>query len=264
MTSISDLINDLNKEFKVANVGTTSPILLEITKWIARLLSTFGFPTSTAPGRLGWSEDLDRYLPEIKSAVRYRDSLRAKAIAKSPISDINHLTASFSSLLAPRINSFKSSVEELIQRNAPVSDVLAECDRFRDETMLELGISVDDTDFGIATIRFGDPKRLIQEREKKRAAESALAASRAAEKARRKEEEDRRVREKLEKGKVSPAEMFRSCEYSQWDEEVITWGVGADGRVFPPMMRVGQRLRRRRGRNWLRIGMCRKSCMSRT
>lgn len=231
VASIGDLINDLNKEFKVANISSTYPILLEITKWITQILATFGFDPSITEGRLGWKEDRDSLLREIKKAVRYRDAVRAKAIHKSGINSIDTLTNQLDTLLHSSnpeltpylkgINDFTMSVSRLVSSNAPFNDFLKECDRFRDETMLELGISIDDTDFGIATIRFADASRLISERDRKRAAESALAERKAAEKQKRKDEEDRKAREKLERGKLSPTEMFRTKEYSQWDMEVL-------------------------------------------
>ena len=230
VVSISELINDLNKEFKAANISSTYPILLEITKWITQILAIFGFDPSTTEGRLGWKEERDSLLPEIKKAVRYRDTVRAKAISKSGINEIDTLTNQLDIVLHSHnpefspylkgINDFKTSVSRLVSSKAAFTDFLKECDRFRDETMLELGISIDDTDFGIATIRFADAARLITERDRKRAADSALAERKAAEKQKRKDEEDRKAREKLEKGKLSPTEMFRTKEYSQWDEEV--------------------------------------------
>lgn len=231
VASMSELVNDLNKEFKAATISSTHSILLEITKWITQILSTFGFEPSTEKGRLGWAEDRDFLLPKIKKAVRYRDAVRSKAISKSGIDEIDTLTHQLDTLLHSQdpklypylkgINDFTSSVSRLVTSRAPFTEFLKECDRFRDETMLELGISVDDTDFGIATIRFADASRLIAERDRKRAAESALAQQKAAEKQKRKEEEDRKAREKLERGKLPPNEIFRNKEYSQWDEEVI-------------------------------------------
>lgn len=231
ITSISELINDLNKEFKATNISFTALLLLEITQWMTKILATFGFEPSTTEGRLGWAEDRDHLLPKIKKAVRYRDGVRAKAISKSGIDEIDGLTGQLDTLLnlnSPEfasyrtgINDFASSVVHLTKSNAPFADFLKECDRFRDEIMLELGVSIDDTDFGIATIRFADASRLISERDRKKAADAALAEQKAAEKQRRKEEEDRKAREKLEKGKIAPIDMFKTNDYSKWDEEVV-------------------------------------------
>jgi cysteinyl-tRNA synthetase len=233
MTSISDLINDLSKEFKVFNISSTFHLLIEITKWITSILATFGFESSTAAGRLGWAEDRDHILPQIKKAVRYRDSVRAKAVLKQGFDEIDTITRQVEALVGldtPEfaayrngINDFTSAVSNLIKSKAPFADFLKECDRFRDEIMLELGVSIDDTDFGIATIRFADASRLIADRDRKNAADAALAQQKAAEKQRRKEEEERKAREKLEKGKLAPIDMFKTKEYSQWDEEVTKW-----------------------------------------
>ena len=267
---MSELVNDLNKEFKAANIASTHTILLEITKWITGILATFGFEPSTAAGRLGWAEDRDQLLPEIKKAVRYRDALRAKAISKSGIDEIDTLTRQLDNLqshdskLSPYLNgidSFTSSISRLVAAKASFADILRECDRFRDETMLELGISIDDTDFGIATIRFADPSRLIAERDRKRAAESALAEQKAAEKLKRKEEEERKAREKLEKGKISPTEIFRTKDYSQWDKDVCVLEDKSDRRASQRMMQREWRLARQKAKNYVRTGKPRRNCM---
>ena len=226
VTAVSELIGDLNKEFKASTMSLTHPILLDITRWIARLLTTFGFSPSTTPGRLSWAEDRDDLYLEIRKAVRYRDSLRAKAIAKSGIDEINVLTHHLNTLPPsnnPRmtpylvgIKHFTASISRLVAESAPFAEFLKECDNFRDVTMLELGVSIDDTEFGIATIRFADAARLIAER----AAESSETEKKAAEKAKRKEAEEKKAREKLERGRIAPEQMFRTGEYSKWDEEV--------------------------------------------
>jgi cysteinyl-tRNA synthetase len=232
IAAISELITDLSKEFKASSMAATHSILLDITHWITALLTTFGFPASNAPGRLGWAEDHDDVYLEIKKAVRHRDAVRAKAIAKSKIDEIDVLTHNLDALLTqeppamalylPGIRNFASAISRLVRENAALPEFLKECDRFRDETMCELGVSISDTEFGIATIRFADPSRLVAEQTRKRADESLAAEKKAVEKAKRKEEEERKAREKLERGKVSPEEMFQTAEYSQWDEAVIT------------------------------------------
>jgi cysteinyl-tRNA synthetase len=123
----------------------------------------------------------------------------------------------------PGIRDFTAGITRLVSEKAAFTEFLRECDRFRDVTMCELGVSIDDTEFGIATIRFAEPARLVAERDRKHVAESSAAEKKAADKARRKEEEERKAREKLERGKVSPEEMFRTAEYSQWDEAVLPY-----------------------------------------
>ena len=229
VSAISELLNILNKEFNVATISSSYSILLQITDWITSILTTFGFDRSTIPGRLGWAEERDVLLPVIKKAVRYRDAIRAKAISKSSIEAVDTLALDIENLqvqdhlVSPYlkgIKDFTSSISRLRDANASFPEFLTECDRFRDETMLELGVSVSDTDFGVATIRFADATRLITERDQKRASDSKLAQTKAAEKLKRQEEERRRAEEKLQRGKLPPSEMFRTKEYSQWDAEV--------------------------------------------
>jgi len=230
MSAISELLNILNKEFNVNTISSSYSILLDITSWISNILATFGFERSATPGRLGWAEDRDVLLPTIKKAVRYRDAVRTKAINKSPVETLDTLTWDLDTLktqdvaLSPYvagIQNFTTSISRLVESKASFPEFLTQCDRFRDETMLELGVSVSDTDFGAATIRFADAARLIAERDQKRASDSELAQKKAAEKLKRQEEEKRRAEEKLLRGKVSPSEMFRTKEYSQWDDEVF-------------------------------------------
>jgi cysteinyl-tRNA synthetase len=118
------------------------------------------------------------------------------------------------------LSSFRDAVRNMALNKASHADLLALCDRLRDEDMLELGVVLDDREGGAALIKFGDPAQLIQERDEKRRREEEKRAKKAAAAA----EKERKRLERLELGKLSPEEMFKVGEYAnqftQYDENV--------------------------------------------
>ena len=95
--------------------------------------------------------------------------------------------------------------------------LLALCDTLRDVDLVDLGVAVEDRENSdTALIKLVDREMLIAERAAKIAQQAAKAESKAAAAA----EQARQKMEKLLKGKLPPAEFFRSTGlYSQYDEK---------------------------------------------
>ena len=96
------------------------------------------------------------------------------------------------------------------------ASILKACDSLRDENLPKMGIRFEDKGEN-ARWKREDPEVLMREisREKMMAEEKA-AAKEAARALRAKKDAER-----LEKMKINPAEMFKTDEYSQWNEEGI-------------------------------------------
>lgn len=139
------------------------------------------------------------------------------------------------------LSAFRDEVRSKAIEKAPLTDFLKLSDRLRDEDLILLGVALDDQEGklmlsiiwcestnlslcidGKALVKLVDPAVLQQARAEKLAAaqekEHKKAASKQAE----------RVKQlaKLEKGKLSPQEMFRPPNvpegtYSNWDEKGI-------------------------------------------
>lgn len=84
------------------------------------------------------------------------------------------------------------------------------CDRVRDIDLFDVGIYLEDRDNQPALVR-PVTRELIQARQEK--------AARAQQKLIEKANKEREALQRLEKGKISHLEMFRTNEYSAWDEE---------------------------------------------
>ncbi|MBW0468866.1 hypothetical protein O181_008581 [Austropuccinia psidii MF-1] len=143
--------------------------------------------------------------------------------SKSP-ADLNHLSNSnlrLKKVLPPHLGiwyQFWNEIHDLSRKNGTLSkEVLAVCDRLRDERLVEVGVALDDQDDGTALVKLVSPTILLQAREEKQKAqkEKEIKQLKALEEVKRKRQE------KLMKGKMKPSEMFRTAEhlkeFSQWD-----------------------------------------------
>jgi cysteinyl-tRNA synthetase len=191
LKSISELITKSNSYIVSSGVNLRIDPLLQVTYWITKTLDILGFPARS--DRLGWEDQSstdgsassveDIALPFVKVLSTFRDQVRSSAIAKSPYSDF--LTA---------------------------TDVI------RDKDLLQLGVSLDDRSDGQpALVKFlnADEKaeliKLQQDKDKRELEKQRKKL----EQLKLKEEQDKA---KLEKAKISPSELFKTGEFSEWDE----------------------------------------------
>jgi len=92
------------------------------------------------------------------------------------------------------------------------------CDKLRDEDLVDLGVSLDDRDDGVALVKLVDRETLIKQREEKLEKERQKRLQKEAKQA----AAAKKRAEKLAKGKTPPNELFKTEEYkklySEWDE----------------------------------------------
>jgi len=103
-----------------------------------------------------------------------------------------------------------------------LKDILALCDKLRDEELIPLGVALDDQEDGKALLKLAPPAELMKARDEKR----AVAEAKQAKKEAAKEAERLKRLERLEKGRLSPQEMFKpphvkEGEYGSWDESGV-------------------------------------------
>ncbi|KZF20404.1 hypothetical protein L228DRAFT_270476 [Xylona heveae TC161] len=245
MAIISDLITKYNSADKSAvGVNTTA----DVARWITYMVNVFGLdvaglsplpadykeiPTS----RIGWSgiDIPDAAKPFVYPLSALRDQLRqsarsasgltskdltnilstsesAPASASADASSSSPSSSKYSTVLCTFRKDVRSLATSPQETNAavPPKDILSLCDRVRDLDLWDLGIYLEDRDSGVALVRPVN-KELVAARAEKAAREEA--------KLRAKEEREREARERAEKGKLSHLEMFRTKEYSAWDDE---------------------------------------------
>jgi cysteinyl-tRNA synthetase len=177
---------------KVANVS----VIESIARWTGRMLRMFGLGEGHDTSmELGWGQEdegggVNReevLMPYLRTLSTFRDSVRKLAIGKS---------------------------------ETALKDILSLCDNLRDNELVPLGVALDDQEDGKALVKLVPPAELIRVRDEKRAQIEAKAAKKAA----ALEAERLKKLQKLEKGKVSPKDMFKppyipDGTYGSWDDQ---------------------------------------------
>ena len=112
------------------------------------------------------------------------------------------------------LSTFRDAVRNLARSGAPASEYLKLSDALRDNDLVDLGVALEDTDDGKALVKLVPAAQLQAAKREKEAAvaEKAARKAQAAEQARLKRIEN------LEKGRTAPEQLFRTEEYSEWDE----------------------------------------------
>ncbi|BGP41854.1 cysteinyl-tRNA synthetase [Rhodotorula kratochvilovae] len=208
LQTLLDLVSQTNIYLARGRAQTNIRAVLAVSEWVTRMLRMFGLgegsPVEGAAGErvVGWGAaaapgeasqgdaGIDRealLLPYLRTLSSFRDQIRQLAMAPS---------ASLG------------------------RDLLALCDRLRDEELVELGVALDDQDDGRAMVKLVPAAQLRAARD----AKAAQAAEKLARKAAAAAAAEQKRLERLEKGRVDPREMFRAgaaagAEWSEWDAE---------------------------------------------
>ena len=221
MNSISELITKYN----IADKSTLNPKDVEaVARWVTYMVNVLGLNGQTPADshEIGWSgidipEEAKPFLYPL-SAMRdaLRQSARAKTLNAGEISKIveqeaiPEATTENTQPYATVVSNFRTKVSSLQDSADLGKEVLALCDRLRDVDLFDLGVYLEDRENLPAIVR-PVSRDLIQAREEK--------AAQALQKQREREAKEKEALKKLEKGKLSHLEMFRTNEYSAWDEE---------------------------------------------
>lgn len=228
MDKISRLITTYNTvDPSTVSVSTTK----SIAAWVTVMVNLFGLNGTATPETttIGWSgiDVPEGSKPILISLSRRRDSLRRKAkanvIVKDDLTPIlippssqtlseaqTRTRASFVEVLES-INRDMDSLDASKSAKDLSKDVLQLCDRVRNVDLWNKDVYLED--------REGNKPALI------RPVTRELRATKEQEQAKeRKKQEDKEKREKetaakAEKGRLSHKEMFRSPEFSAWDDD---------------------------------------------
>lgn len=197
LRTIGDLVSKANTYIQGSSVGQNElriEVLLDITKWIVKILEILGFEPRA--DRLGWldaesgdsqssvsKEDLA--MPYVKALSQFRDEIRNLAIAKADASEFLRLS-----------------------------------DNLRSD-LINLGISLDDRPNGGALVKFLNE----QEKEdflKQQQAKEQQAKGKELKKQQQAEANAKKEQERLAKMKIDPKDLFQDKTlYSEWDEQGI-------------------------------------------
>ncbi|KAK5146055.1 cysteinyl-tRNA synthetase [Rachicladosporium monterosium] len=188
----------------------------------SEMIVVFGLDADYKPSQLGWSglDIPDKAKPFVIPLSQMRDRVREQA--KSGAVDITTLGKfddkdTIYASNQPYANAYADFQRKLVQladQHAPAKDFLAACDYVRDKELWDLAIYLEDRDGLPALIR-----PLSQSHRDERSSRDAATASKTAAKEQAKADAEAADKRKLEQGKVSPLEIFRTSEYSAWDAE---------------------------------------------
>ena len=218
MRIISDLITTYNSSTHVPLTTT-----LSIARWISDIVQMFGLDATPPPkNTIGWSgiDIPEKAKPFIYPLAQLRDRVREQAIAgKIELSELGRMedkdtTFSSNQPYANANADFQRRVIELHKQDASPKDYLAACDHLRDTVLWNLDIYLEDRENAPALVR-----PLSASLKEERRDREALLASKATAKGKAKADAEAAERERLEKGRLSHVEMFRTSEYSEWDAE---------------------------------------------
>ncbi|KAF3764964.1 hypothetical protein M406DRAFT_278647 [Cryphonectria parasitica EP155] len=227
MRAISDLVTKYNVMADVPDDAT-----LTIARWVTKILTILGLDAKgdvNDLSRVAWSgvDIPSEAQPFIYPVSQLRDEVREKSRSGAldhsqliQIADKAKPTGSVAHGAGEKyeqvFTQFQTDVKKLASEKAPAKDLLALCDQLRDTHLWELDIYLEDRDRQPALVRPVDKTVKEARLERERA-----AAEKAAAKAKREAEEVEKKRQADEKAKVSHTEMFRTAEFSAWDENGI-------------------------------------------
>ncbi|KAJ5176764.1 cysteine--tRNA ligase [Penicillium canariense] len=221
MQTISELITKYNS----ADKAILSPKDVEAAaRWVTSLVNIFGLNGATPADStdIGWSgiDVPEEAKPFLYPLSTMRDTIRQAALSKEGISSqqIEEATKEASPSEASEsakpyaevLSNFRTKVISLKSSDSAGKEILTLCDRVRDIDLFDLGIYLEDRDNLPALVR-PVTREMIQAREEKEA--------RARQKQLEKQKREQEALKQLEKGKLSHLEMFRTNEYSAWDDE---------------------------------------------
>jgi len=194
--ALGAILDLLSKSNIYMNTPTSIAIPSNIALWVTKMVHTFGLDAAPySPTTIGWSDATstddvssinkeDIAIPYVRLLSSFRDKIRALAIA-DPSSSTNQ-------------------------------QLLSLCDILRDDDLPQLGVSLDDRDVTQpALVKFVPAEQLLAEKREKEEA----ARLKEEKKERTKREKEKADLEKREKSKKSHLDMFKTDEFSAWDEE---------------------------------------------
>ncbi|KAF4625698.1 hypothetical protein G7Y89_g12468 [Cudoniella acicularis] len=245
MRVLYELVKEGNIHINTHKTDVDIAGLEAVARWITKMVGIFGLDANASPPYtgLGWASSAatkkqspketaapfvavyQKVKAEVEALFLHSEALD-KLLATDVDAEFYTLVSSGiidpEALVLPYLRAV-SKIRDEIRKLAPTSpskkQILSLSDQIRDDDLTNLGVYLDDRgDDQGALIKFVPTSELLAQREEKAAKErEKLAQKEAAKLAREKLE-----REKEEKAKLSPLDMFRDKEkWSEWDADGI-------------------------------------------
>ncbi|GLI68942.1 hypothetical protein VaNZ11_013467 [Volvox africanus] len=254
MDAIADLIKAVNKYLEKKDAGAARPMLLrKAAAYVTRILSVFGIVDGPSD-RTGFTEASTSAAANDEMGPRcldvfaaFRDEIRAMAKSKTDhkdvaaacdrlrdqtlkdlgvqlegtngtvrwrLADLAAKPSDTTSRYLDALAAFRGEVCAMAVAAAEPREVLAACDRLRDQTLVELGVRLEDRPEGKAVWKLDDPAAMREEI----AARAAVAASAARKKLEGAVDRKAKELEKLEGLAAMPSvQEALADKYSQFD-----------------------------------------------
>ena len=226
MATISELIsifNGLDKSgLSAKSVGATA-------KWVTSLVNIFGLNGLGSPDEdtIGWSgvSIPEAAKPYIYPLATVRDELRRKARSAEGLSlhDLDIVKqlklvnpGAVQKQAVPFVtvaDNFAQDIGALRNSQSLSKDVLQLCDRLRNVDLWDQGIYLEDRDGNQPALVRPVTKELLTARQEKEEKDR--------QKQRAKEDSQKEAAAKADQGRQSHTDMFRTPEYSAWDDDGI-------------------------------------------
>lgn len=227
MAAISELISTFNTIADKSQLSTD--IVKNAGQYITSIVNLLGLNGNASPeaGVIGWSgiSIPDAAKPYVYPVAKLRDELRQKARSTEGLKpeDLDLATkanipsvergADEAELYAKIADKFSRDVGALKNSSSLSKDVLQLCDRLRNVDLWDKGIYLEDRDDNQpALVRPVTKEQLAARKEKE---------NKERQKQKAKEDAAKEAAEKAQQGKLSHLEMFRTAEYSAWDDDGI-------------------------------------------
>lgn len=227
---ISELISTYNS---AKNGSISSDTTSDIAKWITRLVNIFGLNGEASPDSeiIGWSgiDIPDHAKPYVESVSRLRDQLRSRARSAKGLTaqelqttvdaiadvaeDHQEPSARGSSTYRQVLQNFKAEATALAPSPNLSTAILSLTDRVRDTDLWERDIYLEDREHDEPALIRPVTRELRAARREKEDRDRAKRVARA--------EREKQAAARAEKGRLSHLDMFRTGEYSAWNEEGI-------------------------------------------
>ncbi|KAJ3713838.1 tRNA synthetases class I (C) catalytic domain-containing protein [Lentinula raphanica] len=195
---LRDLVSRTNTYISSRGKSVNVSVVENNARWIGKMLRMFGLGEGES-SEIGWGQEgsaeggsvnqEEVLMPYLRTLSTFRDGVRRLAIG---------------------------------QGDSALKDILALCDKLRDEELIPLGVALDDQEDGKALIKLAPSSELLKARDEKR----AIALAKQAKKEAAKEAERLKRLERLAKGKLDPREMFKPPNvkegtYGSYDESGV-------------------------------------------
>ena len=220
-------ISELITEYNSSKSGTvSSDTIKDIAQWITSILNIFGLNGDAAidSESIGWSgiEIPDTAKPYVETMSRMRDELRGKARSTEGLTqkEIKAIVEAIPAVVGsddPTTGDFQQVMRDFKEEAISIKDspnlskeILALTDRIRNVDLWKCDVYLEDRENEPALIRPVTRELRAARHEKEDLSRQKQLA---------KEEREKQAAAKAEKGRLSHLDMFRTNEYSAWNEE---------------------------------------------